>query len=101
MINWISNYNDKNVIFIINGKCINYLEKNINCALIYLSKMNFLEEYSFQSNELNDYLYISNPFVIKNKNRQTKENIAKIDQFNDKNTTFYLIFNNDSIQMNL
>lgn len=99
VIDWMRNYNDYNVQFIINSKMINNLKNNIKCSLIYLSKINFLEEYLFKEIEFNDYLYIFNPFVWNNKNRQTKENIAKINQFDNENTTYYLTFDDDCIQI--
>lgn len=101
VIKWMNSYHDDEVMFIINSNRAENLEKNTNCALISLSNVDFFEEFDFQSIELNDYLYLFNPFVLRNIKRQTNEIIHKIEQFSLEKVTYYLKFNNDSIQLNL
>ena len=42
--------------------------------------------------------YIQNPYTMLHKQQQTEKNIRLMEQFEDKNTTFYLTFNDTYTQ---
>lgn len=49
-------------------------------------------------NQFNNISYIQNPYTMLHKQQQTEKNIRLMEQFEDKNTTFYLTFNDTYTQ---
>lgn len=67
-------------------------------AMLIVSDKDYIEKYEYDSNQFNDISYIQNPYTMLHKWQQTEKNIRLMEQFEDKNTTFYLTFNDTYTQ---
>lgn len=96
VLNWIYKSKDNNTIYIIENNQIDPEAANMinDCSILKLSPYNYLETIEFDSQELQNYIYIFHPYIIRYINQQTEKNIQLFHQFNDSKSSFYLMFSN-------
>ena len=65
-------------------------------AMLIVSNKDYIEKYEYDLNQFNNISYIQNPYTMLHTmlhSNTNRKNIRLMEQFEDKNTTFYLTFN--------
>ena len=100
LLKWVKSFDQDNILFLLNNDrmvCDSVRELD-KFAMLIVSDKDYIEKYEYDSNQFNDISYIQNPYTMLHKLQQTEKNIRKMEQFEDKNTTFYLTFNDTYTQ---
>lgn len=99
-LKWLKSFDQDNVLFLLNNDCMicDSIQKLDKFAMLIVSNKDYIEKYEYDSNQFNDISYIQNPYTMLHKRQQTEKNIRLMEQFEDKNTTFYLTFNDTYTQ---
>ena len=93
-LEWFQHYSQNNILFLISNDCLHcdITDKIKEFSMILLSNQNFMEVQEYDLSQFNINSYLQNDFVVHHLSMQTEKNIRLFKEFNDKNTTFYLIF---------
>lgn len=100
VLKWVKSFDQDNILFLLNNDrmvCDSVRELD-KFAMLIVSDKDYIEKYEYDSNQFNDISYIQNPYTMLHKWQQTEKNIRLMEQFEDKNTTFYLTFNDTYTQ---
>ena len=100
VLKWVNSFDQDNILFLLNNDrmvCDSVRELD-KFAMLIVSDKDYIEKYEYDSNQFNDISYIQNPYTMLHKWQQTEKNIRLMEQFEDKNTTFYLTFNDTYTQ---
>ena len=93
--------NQFNVVYIdfpITKTTLKWLKSFDQDNILFLLNKDYIEKYEYDLNQFNNISYIQNPYTMLHKQQQTEKNIRLMEQFEDKNTTFYLTFNDTYAQ---
>ena len=100
VLKWMKSFDQDNMMFLLNNDymaCDSYQELE-KFAMLIVSNKDYIEKYEYDLNQFNNISYIQNPYTMLHKQQQTEKNIRLMEQFEDKNTTFYLTFNDTYTQ---
>lgn len=100
VLKWVKSFDQDNILFLLNNDrmvCDSVRELD-KFAMLIVSDKDYIEKYEYDSNQFNDISYIQNPYTMLHKWQQTEKNIRLMEQFEDKNITFYLTFNDTYTQ---
>lgn len=99
-LKWLKSFDQDNILFLLNNDNIacNSIEKLEKFAMLIVSNKDYIEKYEYDLNQFSNISYIQNPYTMLHKQQQTEKNIRLMEQFEDKNTTFYLTFNDTYAQ---
>lgn len=97
-LNWIQSYRNGNIFFLINNDCLCCdITKTIKeFSMILLSNQDYMESLEYDISEFSVISYLQNDFIMHHLEMQTEKNIRLLNEFNDKNTTFCLIFSDSN-----
>ena len=99
-LKWLKSFDQDNVLFLLNNDCMacDTVQELNKIAMLIISNKDYIEKYEYDLNQFNNISYIQNPYTMLHKQQQTEKNIRLMEQFEDKNTTFYLTFNDTYAQ---
>ena len=100
VLKWVKSFNQDNVLFLLNNDymvCDSVKELD-KFAMLIASNKDYIEKYEYDLKQFSNISYIQNPYTMLHKQQQTEKNIRLMEQFEDKNTTFYLTFNDTYTQ---
>lgn len=99
-LKWLKSFDQDNILFLLNNDYMacDSIEELEKFAMLIVSNKDYIEKYEFDLNQFNNISYIQNPYTMLHKQQQTEKNIRLMEQFEDKNTTFYLTFNDTYTQ---
>ena len=100
VLKWLKSFDQDNVLFLLNNDCMacDTVQELNKIAMLIVSNKDYIEKYEYDLNQFNNISYIQNPYIMLHKQQQTEKNIRLMEQFEDKNTTFYLTFNDTYAQ---
>lgn len=100
VLKWLKSFDQDNILFLLNNDnmACDSIEELEKVAMLIISNKDYVEKYEYDLNQFNNISYIQNPYTILHKQQQTEKNIRLMEQFEDKNTTFYLTFNDTYAQ---
>ena len=100
VLKWVKSFNQDNVLFLLNNDymvCDSVKELD-KFAMLIASNKDYIEKYEYDLKQFSNISYIQNTYTMLHKQQQTEKNIRLMEQFEDKNTTFYLTFNDTYTQ---
>ena len=100
VLKWLKSFDQDNILFLLNNDnmvCDSFEELE-KFAMLIVSNKDYIEKYEYDLNQFSNISYIQNPYTMLHKQQQTEKNIRLMEQFEDKNTTFYLTFNDTYAQ---
>lgn len=99
-LKWLKSFDQDNILFLLNNDYMacDSIEELENFSMLIVSDKDYIEKYEYDLNQFNKISYIQNPYTMLHKQQQTEKNIRLMEQFEDKNTTFYLTFNDTYAQ---
>lgn len=97
-LKWLKSHMKDNLLFLIDNDIIHCdISTEIkNFSMIILSDQDYIETQEYDIREFNTISYLQNDFILQHLDMQTEKNIRLIKDFNDKNTTFYLLFSDNN-----
>ena len=100
VLKWLKSFDQDNILFLLNNDnmACDSIEELAKFAMLIVSDKDYIEKYEYDLNQFNNISYIQNPYTMLHKQQQTEKNIRLMEQFEDKNTTFYLTFNDTYAQ---
>lgn len=100
VLKWLKSFDQDNILFLLNNDnmACDSIEELEKFAMLIVSNKDYIEKYEYDLNQFDNISYIQNPYTMLHKQQQTEKNIRLMEQFEDKNTTFYLIFNDTYTQ---
>lgn len=100
VLRWMKSFDQDNVLFLLNNDCMvcDSVQELDKIAMLIVSDKDYIEKYEYDLNQFSNISYIQNPYTMLHKQQQTEKNIRLMEQFEDKNTTFYLTFNDTYTQ---
>ena len=100
VLKWLKSFDQDNILFLLNNDnmACDSIEELEKFAMLIVSNKDYIEKYEYDLNQFDNISYIQNPYTMLHKQQQTEKNIRLMEQFEDKNTTFYLIFKNTYTQ---
>ena len=100
VLKWLKSFDQDNILFLLNNDnmACNSIEELEKFAMLIVSNKDYIEKYEYDLNQFSNISYIQNPYTMLHKQQQTEKNIRLMEQFEDKNTTFYLTFNDTYAQ---
>ena len=100
VLKWVKSFDQDNILFLLNNDrmaCDSVRELD-KFAMLIASNKDYIEKYEYDLKQFSNISYIQNPYTMLHKQQQTEKNIRLMEQFEDKNTTFYLTFNDTYAQ---
>lgn len=99
-LKWLKSFDQDNILFLLNNDnmACDSIEELEKFAMLIVSNKDYIEKYEYDLNQFDNISYIQNPYTMLHKQQQTEKNIRLMEQFEDKNTTFYLTFNDTYAQ---
>lgn len=99
-LKWLKSFDQDNILFLLNNDnmACDSIEELEKFAMLIISNKDYIEKYEYDLNQFDNISYIQNPYTMLHKQQQTEKNIRLMEQFEDKNTTFYLTFNDTYAQ---
>ena len=99
-LKWLKSFDQDNTLFLLNNDnmACDSIEELEKFAMLIISNKDYIEKYEYDLNQFDNISYIQNPYTMLHKQQQTEKNIRLMEQFEDKNTTFYLTFNDTYAQ---
>lgn len=99
-LKWLKSFDQDNLLFLLNNDCMvcDSAQELDKIAMLIVSDKDYIEKYEYDLNQFSNISYIQNPYTMLHKQQQTEKNIRLMEQFEDKNTTFYLTFNDTYTQ---
>lgn len=99
-LKWLKSFDQDNILFLLNNDnmACDSIEELEKFAMLIISNKDYIEKYEYDLNQFDNISYIQNPYTMLHKQQQTEKNIRLMEQFEDKNTTFYLTFNDTYTQ---
>ena len=100
VLKWVKSFDQDNILFLLNNDrmaCDSVRELD-KFAMLIASNKDYIEKYEYDLKQFSNISYIQNPYTMLHKQQQTEKNIRLMEQFEDKNTTFYLTFNDTYTQ---
>ena len=100
VLKWLKSFDQDNILFLLNNDnmACDSIEELEKFAMLIVSNKDYIEKYEYDLNQFSNISYIQNPYTMLHKQQQTEKNIRLMEQFEDKNTTFYLTFNDTYAQ---
>lgn len=100
VLKWLKSFDQDNILFLLNNDYIvcDSIKELEKLSMLIVSDKDYIEKYEYDLNQFNNISYIQNPYTMLYKQQQTEKNIRLMEQFEDKNTTFYLTFNDTYTQ---
>lgn len=100
VLRWMKSFDQDNLLFLLNNDCMvcDSVQELDKIAMLIVSDKDYIEKYEYDLNQFSNISYIQNPYTMLHKQQQTEKNIRLMEQFEDKNTTFYLTFNDTYTQ---
>lgn len=100
VLKWLKSFDQDNILFLLNNDYIvcDSIKELEKLSMLIVSDKDYIEKYEYDLNQFNNISYIQNPYTMLHKQQQTEKNIRLMEQFEDKNTTFYLTFNDTYTQ---
>ena len=100
VLKWLKSFDQDNVLFLLNNDFMicDSIQELDKIAMLIASNKDYIEKYEYDLNQFSNISYIQNPYTMLHKQQQTEKNIRLMEQFEDKNTTFYLTFNDTYAQ---
>ena len=100
VLKWMKSFDQNHILFLLNNDCMacDSLQDIDKIAMLIMSDKDYIEKYEYDLCQFNNISYIQNPYIMLHKQQQTEKNIRLMEQFEDKNTTFYLIFSDTYTQ---
>lgn len=99
-LKWLKSFDQDNILFLLNNDnmACDSIEELEKFAMLIVSDKDYIEKYEYDLKQFSNISYIQNPYTMLHKQQQTEKNIRLMEQFEDKNTTFYLTFNDTYAQ---
>ena len=93
-LKWLKSYMRENIFLLINNDCLQCdITESIKAfSMILLSDKDYMEKQEYDIREFNVISYLQNEYIMQHMDQQTEKNIRLFKEFEDINTTFYLLF---------